>query len=293
MNSLTIPYKTGRLLILADLHCNTYARLGQHPIVAHGLDSDLIWDFDALIIAGDLANGPPEVWRDWLESLARFIPLERVYVLPGNHDYYRHRLDDSELARHTREAGARFVQKTELRHGTTRLLCCTLWTDFDLSGDRAEAMASAGQFMMDYQLIEKASPDTPPLSLDEVAWARPVDITPEDTLALHRDHRGWLEEALQRPHFAGDAGQSVAITHHGPHPATAGPIDALTAAFHSDLSDLILRHQPDAWFFGHSHRRFRAQVGATDIRNVSLGYPGEADLPGCTRIADGCVWEGM
>lgn len=89
-------------------------------------------------------------------------------------------------------------------------------------------------------------------------------------------HRSWLEAALRAPHFAGEGGQTVVVTHHGPSRSTAvGQIDDLTPYFHSDLNMLILETAPDAWFFGHSHRRCQATVGRTDIRNISAGYPNE------------------
>ena len=85
-----------------------------------------------------------------------------------------------------------------------------------------------------------------------------------------------MEAALRAPHFAGEGGQTVVVTHHGPSRSTAvGQIDDLTPSFHSDLDMLILETAPDAWFFGHSHRRCQARVGRTDIRNVSAGYPEE------------------
>lgn len=56
------------------------------------------------------------------------------------------------------------------------------------------------------------------------------------------------------------------------HPATAGEIDTLFAAFHSDLDGTIEQHRPDVWFFGHSHRRICAKVHGVEISNVSIGY---------------------
>ena len=41
------------------------------------------------------------------------------------------------------------------------------------------------------------------------------------------------------------------------------------------LDDGILRHRPDLWLCGHSHRRLHGQAGPTAIHDVSLGYPWE------------------
>ena len=293
MTPVIIPYRSGRIAVLADLHWDSYARIGTNPIEAHDLHHPLGSEVDALIIAGDLANGPPQAWQAALSALMRQLTIAHVYILLGNHDYYLHGLDgDGALEHHARAAGATVVQKRELRHGATRILCCTLWTDFELSGYAELSKRVAQRTMQDYHRITKADPNQAPLSAEVVEPRRLVPITPDDTSAVHRDHRRWLEAALSAPHFAGQAGRTLVVTHHGPHPAAAGEMDALTAAFHSDLSELIYSYEPDVWFFGHSHRRLRVQVGSTDIRNVSLGYPGETPVPGSTALADLCIWDG-
>ncbi len=291
MTPIVIPYHSGRIAVLADLHWDSYARVGTNPIDAHDLHHDLEQGVDGLIVAGDLANGPPDAWQASIAALKKRLTIEHIYILPGNHDYYMHGLDGEDaLARHADAAGATLIQKRELRHGSARFLCCTLWTDFELSGYAELSKRVAQRSMLDYQRITKPDPDQAPLSATVVELRRKVPITPDDTLAVHRDHRRWLEAALGAPHFAGQEGRTVVVTHHGPHPAAAGEMDALTAAFHSDLSDVIQRYQPDAWFFGHSHRRLRAQVGATDIRNVSVGYPGETQVAGSCYLQDMCFW---
>ena len=118
-----------------------------------------------------------------------------------------------------------------------------------------------------------------------------MKLTPEDTLKIHRDHLNWLTRALRQPHFAGPSGKTVIVTHHGPHLSAAGPLDQMSPSFHSNLEPLIRRFQPDLWFFGHSHRRFRGQVGRTDIRNISIGYPYENRFPGEAELDEMCVFE--
>lgn len=276
MAVLEIPYRTGRLIVLGDIHHDSYMRYGTDPFAAHKLNESLCWDVDALIVAGDLANVPMLNWPRALAFVRRSVPASRIFVLPGNHDFYGHYLEGEDDLRLLAEiAGTNFVQKTELRLGTTRVLVCTLWTDFNLTGDQVAAMSNARHRMNDFSAISKMAPDNGHLSVRR----RQVPITPADTLTLHRDHRAWLDEQLATPHFAGSDGRTIVVTHHGPHPATAGEVDGLTPAFHSNLEEMLLKHRPEAWFFGHSHRRLRARVGSTDIRNVSIGYPNEVRLP--------------
>jgi len=290
MTHQTIPFQSGTLVVLSDLHFDSYQRLALDPIKTWGLE-DILWEADALILAGDLSNGPARNWADVFQYLSTFIPPEQIHALPGNHDYFHGRLDnDPYLADTAKKAGAQFVQKQVLLHGDTRLLCCTLWTDFSLTHDLAGAMQTAQRAMRDYDLI--TAPEDPQLFLAEAGTIRPPRrIRPIDTLNVHLDHRAWPASALAEPHPAGAAGRTVVVTHHGPHPAVAGRIDGLTASFHSDLSDLLTRYRPEAWFFGHSHRRLRAQVRGTDIRNVSIGYAGELIDEPVSYLRESCLWE--
>jgi len=286
MSSIIIPHITGRLLVVADLHIDHHLRSNKDPFFDHALDQVDWSGVDALIVAGDLSNNPKESWPTAFRFLRRYIPSERTYVFPGNHDFYHHSLDrEDELHKMTEAAGATYVQKRVLHHGSTCILCCTLWTDFALGGDTKKAMNEAWALMMDYRVIaSKWQVDPPTLS----SLSRPRAATPADILALHLDHRKWLDATLYEPLTSGIE-KTVVVTHHGPHPATAGSQDTLTAAFHSDLSEMIARHQPDYWFFGHSHRRLAAIVGNTEIRNISIGYPNEARFPGDRPLRDLCV----
>ncbi len=261
------------IAVIADLHVDSWTRWAVDPLTAQGLDIVIHQrQPDLLVIAGDLANDPIRTWPGILSRLGRLIAPEKIAIMPGNHDYYQHRLDGEHILRAIcSDAGARFVQKDELRIGVTRIICCTLWTDFALNGDVRVAADTAVRVMNDYRMIRTGIEPGLPFDRQDT---RP--IAPRDTLALHLDHRRWLEAALRAPHFAGDTGRTVVVTHHGPSRSTAvGPIDNLTPSFHSNLDDLIYETQPDVWFFGHSHRRCGARLGRTVIKNVSLGYPEE------------------
>lgn len=285
-----IPYRTGRIAILSDLHVDSYISVGRDMITSLGFESVINDDLDALIIAGDFSDGPAARWGAALGQLAPHIAPDKFYIFPGNHDYFGGMLeDDNLLAQQALAVGAHWAQRQELRHGDTRFLCCTLWTDFNLLGDRDRAMSIAHRTMRDYVRIRKDSSITP--GSGSRSRSHGPLIQPSDTVTIHSEHKAWLEEHLMTPHPAGEAGRTVIVTHHGPHLSTAGAVDSLTPAFHSDMTTLIERFAPAAWFYGHSHRRLRGTVGQTDLRNVSVGYCGEFHRSESGNFIKNCVWE--
>ena len=244
------------VLVIADLHLDLWLQSGRDPLAA--LPPDLLASLDALIVAGDLSNKPKVRWPHMIRHLARYVPAERIHLLPGNHDYYDHALDgEDRLAAICAENGANFAQKAELVIGRTRFLCATLWTDFALHGDPAGAMRVAQRDMNDYRYIRHGGS----------GFRR---IRPQDTALIHADHRLSLEDRLSAPF----AGRTIVVTHHCPHPGlVSDPPGDLDPVYGSNLLPFIERFQPDAWLFGHTHHREEAKVGRTMVRNVSLGYP--------------------
>jgi len=143
------------VLIIADLHLDMWTEAGRDPFA--GLSAAAWSGIEAVIVAGDLTNKPRIRWKYAIRHLSRYIDPGRVHILPGNHDYYDFKLDgEDRLAEIARSEGAHFLQKSEVVIGNTRLLCCTLWTDFALHGDVAASQAIAKSRMNDYRYIRNA-----------------------------------------------------------------------------------------------------------------------------------------
>lgn len=114
------------------------------------------------------------------------------------------------------------------------------------------AMHTANLLMADYGMIgAPLDPNIPEADIPIMRLER--RLKPREILRVHQDHRAWLTHSFASQHPAGAHGKTVVVTNHGPHPAVAGEIDTLSAAFHSDMSDLLIQYRPDAWFFGNSH----------------------------------------
>ncbi|WP_281968268.1 metallophosphoesterase [Roseovarius nanhaiticus] len=246
-------------LVLADLHLDGWLAKGRDPFAS--LDPAKLASLEALIIAGDLSNKPKVRWPRLLAHLSRYVDISRIYLFPGNHDYYDHVLDgEDRLARICDEAGAHFAQKRVIIIGDIRYICCTLWTDFAIGGSVEEGMYQAGKWMHDYKYIR-------------MVRAHYRRIQPIDIARVHADHLAWLEARLAEPF----AGRTIVVTHHAPLGACLEREDEISGAYASDLSVMIDKYQPDAWLYGHTHYPREVTRGKTAIRCVSIGYPHQVE----------------
>lgn len=254
-----------RVLVVGDLHLDSWDHAKRDPFSAA---LPVIATIDAMIIAGDLTNNPDRNWSGALARIGKLIPPAKIFVLPGNHDYYGANLKyDKNLRLIAERHGVNFIQKSSFVLGGVRFLGCTLWSDFHLHGETEVSMTVAGRAMNDYVQIRRSAIDSRP-------------ITPVDTLEVHRDHLDWLKGELAVPF----AGRTVVVTHHCPSPTAIGADNRLAPAFCSDLSGLIIERNPDLWLFGHTHRRLSSRVGNTPVVNTSLGYAREvpdSQIPDC------------
>jgi calcineurin-like phosphoesterase family protein len=183
-------------------------------------------DVDVAVVAGDTCEGVV----NGFETLRRFVP-ERIPIVTvaGNHEFYR-RCYPNEI-----EAGkaaapdfnVHFLSDDSVVVNGVRFLGCTLWTDYALFGaDRvALAMEKARTGLNDHRVI----------AWQKKPWLR---FRPEEALVLHGRSRQFLRERLSERFD----GPTVVLTHHAPLFASVEQRfrdDILTAAFASDLSDLI------------------------------------------------------
>lgn len=256
-----------KLLVLSDLHDDFWSESGRDPF--NGAEHQL-GELDHLILAGDISNKPKVRWKFAFERLSYLLPLERVSLFPGNHDFYDFRIDgEDRLQEIAASFGIQYAQKKQLSFDGIRILCATLWTDFEIGAGSALNAKHVATQMNDYKKIRVA----------ERGYRK---LRPSDVLARHRDHRRWLESALSSTFD----GRTFVATHHAPHPDVLGNYaDDVSAAYASDLSDLIEQYQPERWFFGHCHGTRGRKVGETQLVNVSLGYPEEVSDP-AGRIQD-------
>ena len=244
-----------RALILADLHWDHWRQAGVDPFA--GLGSDFWNSLDLVILAGDISNKAFIRWPQVFAWFGERMDLAKLHAFPGNHDPYNGKIDrEDKLIAACEQAGVAYAQRKVMHLGNHRFLCCTLWTDMTLGGDQASNMAKAERVMNDYRLIRVSSD----------GFRR---LQPRDTVALHRADLAWLETQLSLPFD----GETIVVTHHAPIPPESA--QDMDAAYGSDLTGLIEKHQPKQWLFGHTHRAQVRMIVRCAVRNVSLGYPDE------------------
>lgn len=252
-----------RVHIFSDLHLE-FAPCEFSQCVRSGILAELV------LLAGDIQvkrRGP--AW-----AAATF--SQPVVMIGGNHEAYGDSLYASIAANRNnattcsegRQSPIRFLERetweaTALDGTPVRVIAATLWTDFEVFGEsrRAETMAIAGRDMNDFHRIQ---------ILDAVQQ-EPRRFDPNDALRLHQDSRLFIEAELG----ARFDGISIVMTHHAPSSRSVPSrfaADPLTAAYVSDLDDLIERTQPHLWVHGHLHTSSDYVIGSTRVVCNPRGY---------------------
>lgn len=240
--------KAVRLLILSDLHLEA----------GHFAAPET--DADAVVLAGDIAVGLAGL--RWARDSFKDLPI--LYV-PGNHEYYGARLEPMavELRSCAKELGIHYLDNDVIEVAGVRFVGSTLWTDFELfgSGPQAigDALRAAKNYICDFLSIRFGTTGL---------------LRPEQTIALHREARSFIGEALARPFD----GPNVVITHHAPSWASVVPRyqkEITSAAFASRLDHLV--EQANLWIHGHTHASIDTRIGANPSNGRLIcnprGYP--------------------
>lgn len=242
-----------RIQYVSDLHLE-HSR-GRVPSVADGVD--------CVVIAGDTSVPLQSSLIEIRRAIDRSVP---VVTVAGNHEFYRTEMPaELEQARLlAKQLGIHLLENDCVVIEGVRFVGASLWTDYALFGEavRPLAMREARDRMNDHKLIK----------WQKQPWLR---FRPEEALHLHRQSCAFIERTLAEPFD----GASVVVTHHAPHPDSLYEnwrSSFLSAAYASDLTDLIARLQPEVWIHGHIHRRVDYRIGRTRVLSNPCGYPGEA-----------------
>lgn len=238
-----------RLLVLSDLH------------VEHAAFDPPAFEADLVVLAGDIHNGAESL--RWARAA---FPRHELVQIAGNHEFYDGEYDETllQMREAAREFGIHFLENDAIVIDGVRFLGCTLWTDFRIFEapgrarqlDAAAAMDANRRLIADFFAIRVGEDRRP--------------FTPEDSVALHRRSRAWLDIELERLH----PGPTVVVSHHLPswrsvHPDFAAWVT--NASFASDLDALVERS--DLWIHGHTHTTQAFRAGRARVACNPRGYP--------------------
>lgn len=236
-----------RLQLASDLHLEFLAHhFPGEPTIGAAPEADI------LVLAGDISTGTKaiEIFRNW--------PVPVIYLL-GNHEGYGNCWKElfAQCVITAQGTAITVLEKGGVCFGDTRILGCTLWTDYCLySHERqAELMGCADRRLNDHRLIRNADG---------------TRFSTADALAEHEHARGWLATEIAKPF----SGKTVVATHHAPHPFSVHSRylgDALNGAFASDLTELM--SDVDVWVHGHVHDSFEYSVKDCRVFANPRGYP--------------------
>jgi Icc-related predicted phosphoesterase len=247
----TVPpaRKPLRIWPISDLHVGK----------AEGWPAGQIPQADVALVAGDICEGVVSA-IDWLALHIR--PHMPVIFTPGNHEFYG-TLHDHALQRGKQAAtfaDIKLLDGDAVTIGDVRFIGATLWTDYLLFGEpyRWACMQAARQGLNDHRHI----------AWSKEPWRR---FRPDEAAVLHHKAKLDIESHLVQRHD----GPTAVITHHAPH---IGSIhrqfrsNLLSAAYASDLSELIARAGPNLWVHGHTHLAVDYTIANTRIISNPRGY---------------------
>lgn len=239
-----------KLYVISDVH------------LEHAPFDPLSGGYDAVVLAGDIGVGTKGL--DWIQQqFDKDVPI--IYVA-GNHEFYG--LEYGDTLTQIRELASRsdniyFLDRQSAVINGVRFLGTTLWTDFNMSGNAANAMIAARSYMNDFRIIRDRN------SLNGI-------FSPVQAKAIHFENVKWLSNQLQKPHD----GKTVVVTHHAPSGHSIHPKydkNILNGSFASDLTDLIGQVGPQLWVHGHTHDPFDYTIHNTRIVCNPRGYPTESN----------------
>ncbi|WP_100074887.1 metallophosphoesterase [Chryseobacterium camelliae] len=236
-----------KIQVISDLH----QEFGQ---------TDLSFDSaDAVILAGDINIGIKGI--EWIKNKIPDRPV--IYVL-GNHEYYKGSY--SKTLNRIKEAA--FGSNVHVLENNTvdidgiRFHGATLWTDFSIFGNPVQYGMLCQSQMNDYKMIRR-----------DPSYSKMRTL---DTFKIHQMSKIWLEESLEKASGL----TSIVVTHHAPsiHSVPEKYLqDPVTAAYASNLEELILKYSPAYWIHGHIHTPCKYTIGKTEVICNPHGYISEPD----------------
>lgn len=186
------------LWVMSDLHLESTVGWDLPPVDARP-------PFDVLVVAGDLI---PRMERG-VRWLAERVPDKPIIYVAGNHEYWGGDIERTIEKAKQAALGTtvQVLQDETTMVGDVTFAGATLWTDYNLGGDRSRAMVVAAERMHDHRKIRTN--------------AYLNRFLPRHALKRFGESKRFLEDTMRafRP------GKLVVVTHHAVFPDGALEID--------------------------------------------------------------------
>jgi len=251
-----------KLHILSDLH-NEFLRNGKFNSHHKWTGRIPETDADIIVLAGDIDTGTRGA--EWAIKESQRLGKPFVYVL-GNHEFYGYEFKSlkEKIKNICVDTSVSCLDCGELVVDDVRIIGATLWTDYRAieSLPIEFVMLQIENVLADHHKIRFKSGENY------------KKFKAHHALTQHNIELNWLKKKLS-DRFKG---KTVVVTHHGPHPVCQHPafsVNELSAAFHSDLSELIDQYSIKLWIYGHTHANLDRVISDTRILSNQAGYPGE------------------
>src|SRR5690606_2761753 len=205
---------------------------------------------DTLILAGDILTLSKLSKFDWfMDDISE--KFKQVFWIPGNHEYYGSEIGSRSRAfTETIRENVFLLNNQLVEIDGVGLIFTPLWSR--LSQENQGQITTS---LNDFRRIRK---DGRALSADHYN-------------AMHGENLKFLEESLEN-----GPDKKVVITHHVPtfHNYPVKYLgDVLNEAFAVDLGELMKKHAPNYWIYGHHHFNTAPfKIGETTLLSNQLGY---------------------
>lgn len=207
---------------------------------------------DILILAGDTRylNGA-ETTDPILNRLSE--QFEKVYLIPGNHEFYRQSTDVSSIfpdLQRQIQPNMIYLNNRSVVVGNAKLIFTTLWT------------------------AVKDNPALVEFSMNDFNHIRYQGrrFTVADQNNLHEQSFAFLQRELSKPTDS----KKIVVTHHVPVPfsvASNPHKDELREAYYVDMATVMEKYGVDHWIHGHNHWNLPSyEYKGAMIHTNQLGY---------------------
>ncbi len=244
-----------RLQLVSDIHLE-FGRSFNPPVTG-----------DAIALLGDIGYPHTTEYQTLIQGCADL--YKHVFVVAGNHEYYRRQKTHDYTQELLREFCAtldnvHFLDDNAVVIDGVRFVGGTLWTHLDISNGPGVV-----QLMTDYKEIQK-------MALTRDGKPRKFNISWRDTAAWHAATVQYIAAQIKEAQAAGQ--RVVVLTHHVP------TLDARTykgsehssgnPAYATDLDHMITTPVV-LWAYGHTHWCCDFELNGVRVVSNPRGYPDE------------------